>query len=83
MSPGRRGTALRLSVRRWRNFGRAGLETLASAVTSCMEPSLAVSALVSQVEQVLAGLDTAAVYTGAFTSVGTVHSTGEELEQAD
>ena len=39
----------------------------AALVTSCMESSLAVLALMSQVEQGLAGLDTAAVYTGAFT----------------
>ena len=49
---------------------RAGLETVlccAAPVTTCMESSLAVLALMSQVEQGLAGLDTAAVYTGAFT----------------
>ena len=53
-----------------RNFGRAGLGTVlccAAPVTSCMESSLAVLALMSQVEQGLAGLDTVAVYRGAFT----------------
>ena len=78
---------MRLSLRRWEKFWESwvgdSVLCCAAPVTSCMESSLTVLALMSQVEQGLAGLDTAAVYTGAFTLVGTVHSTGEELEQAD
>ena len=51
----------------WETWVGDSVLCCAALVTSCMESSLAVLALMSQVEQGLAGLDTAAVYTGAFT----------------